>query len=231
MASAAQVSLKCESKAEGEVWVEKLKQTALWFNDRQRKASGVRSGAGQSKAAPPRSDDPIRLAPTQSSVCGWAGACARASRSPPPARTHLPFSASLFRPLSLQCARARLQYTNTCTQLNAATKNTAGKDQCGVGMVLKQTAEGLLVKKLVDGAPAALSGSIELGDILLKVSNRLALLPRRAPVLEAGILTCYLDVSLVSPYAAAESGNMHAHASGGHEKSGYCGGGGKGYIG
>ena len=100
-----------------------------------------------------------------------------------------------------------------------------------MGMVLKQTAEGLLVKKLVDGAPAALSGSIELGDILLKVSNRLALLPRRAPVLEAGILTCYLDVSLVSPYAAAESGNMHAHASGGHEKSGYCGGGGKGYIG
>ena len=88
MASAAQVSLKCESKAEGEVWVEKLKQTALWFNDRQRKASGVRSGAGQSKAAPPRSDDPIRLAPTQSSVCGWAGACAHASRSPPPPRTH-----------------------------------------------------------------------------------------------------------------------------------------------
>ena len=106
MASAAQVSLKCESKAEGEVWVEKLKQTALWFNDRQRKASGVRSGAGQSKAAPPRSDDPIRLAPTQSSVCGWAGACARASRSPPP-RAHTPsfFCFSLPPALSPMCTR------------------------------------------------------------------------------------------------------------------------------
>jgi hypothetical protein len=45
--------------------------------------------------------------------------------------------------------------------LIAAKKNSPGVNQCGVGMVLKQTPGGLVVKKLVDGAPAVLSGSIE----------------------------------------------------------------------
>ena len=54
----------------------------------------------------------------------------------------------------------------------AASKGTPGKDQCGVGMVLKQTSDGLVVKKMVDGAPAQLSGSIELGDILFKVDGK-----------------------------------------------------------
>ncbi len=45
--------------------------------------------------------------------------------------------------------------------LIAAKKNSPGVNQCGVGMVLKQTPGGLVVKKLVDGAPAILSGSIE----------------------------------------------------------------------
>jgi len=40
------VTLKSESKSEGEIWVEKLKQTAMWFNDRDRKAGGLRAGAG-----------------------------------------------------------------------------------------------------------------------------------------------------------------------------------------
>ncbi len=41
-----QVTLRSENKAEGEIWVEKLKQTAMWFNDRTRKAAGLRAGAG-----------------------------------------------------------------------------------------------------------------------------------------------------------------------------------------
>jgi hypothetical protein len=53
----AQVTLKCENKAEGEVWVEKLKQTANWFNDRERKAGGLR--AGQGPPVKPRTDHPI----------------------------------------------------------------------------------------------------------------------------------------------------------------------------
>ena len=58
-----QVTLKSESKSEGEIWVEKLKQTAMWFNDRDRKAGGLRAGAGA--PVPPRNDNPIVNAPTQ----------------------------------------------------------------------------------------------------------------------------------------------------------------------
>jgi len=43
---------------------------------------------------------------------------------------------------------------------------------CGVGMTLKQQEGTLVVKKLVDGAPAAMSGQIDLGDWVLKVNGK-----------------------------------------------------------
>jgi len=45
-------------------------------------------------------------------------------------------------------------------------------EQCGIGMVLRQTKDGLIVIKLAPGAPAAASNQIELEDILLKVDGK-----------------------------------------------------------
>lgn len=71
------------------------------------------------------------------------------------------------------CSRALVTQSRVeQASVAAAHKNTPGKDQCGVGMILKQTADGLVVKKLVDGAPAQLSAAIELGDVLFKVDGK-----------------------------------------------------------
>ncbi|KAJ1472942.1 hypothetical protein T484DRAFT_1838274 [Baffinella frigidus] len=50
--------------------------------------------------------------------------------------------------------------------------DSADPDEAGVGMVLKQTQGTLVVKKMTDGAPAAASEQIEVGDVLLKVDGK-----------------------------------------------------------
>ncbi|SPN73674.1 Tail-specific protease precursor,carboxy-terminal protease,C-terminal processing peptidase,Peptidase family S41 [Chlamydia serpentis] len=45
------------------------------------------------------------------------------------------------------------------------------KGMCGIGVVLKEDIDGVIVKEIVPGGPAAKSGDLQLGDIIYRVDN------------------------------------------------------------